>query len=253
MTYTKQTYEIKSSQKPHYFIGSKIRGTLGYALREEVCINPTLKHKSTCEGCWNVNDCIFYKFYEQQNIIHNYRLDFKLNSQKYKFSILLFEDAIKYKEEIKKATLKSLNQYKDIDYKEKTKTLKTKKHNSIIRLEFITPLRIKKNNTFATKDIDLQDILVSIHKRDLGLKKEPFKPIEINKDVKLISKNIRYQNIIRKSNKQNKKMNLGGLMGEIIISGVDKHTYNLLKLGEVIGVGKSTVFGLGKIKIEDIK
>jgi CRISPR/Cas system endoribonuclease Cas6 (RAMP superfamily) len=48
-------------------------------------------------------------------------------------------------------------------------------------------------------------------------------------------------------------MNLGGLMGEILINNADKEIYRLLKLGEVIGVGKSTVFGLGKIKVEEIK
>jgi CRISPR/Cas system endoribonuclease Cas6 (RAMP superfamily) len=47
-------------------------------------------------------------------------------------------------------------------------------------------------------------------------------------------------------------MNLGGLMGEMIISDVNKEVYDLLKIGEVIGVGKSTVFGLGKIKVEDL-
>jgi CRISPR/Cas system endoribonuclease Cas6 (RAMP superfamily) len=47
-------------------------------------------------------------------------------------------------------------------------------------------------------------------------------------------------------------MNMGGLMGEMIIMNVDKKVYSLLKLAEVIGVGKATVFGLGKIKIEEI-
>ncbi len=41
-------------------------------------------------------------------------------------------------------------------------------------------------------------------------------------------------------------------MGEMIISNIDKKSYQLLKTGEIIGVGKQTVFGLGKIKVEDI-
>jgi CRISPR/Cas system endoribonuclease Cas6 (RAMP superfamily) len=45
---------------------------------------------------------------------------------------------------------------------------------------------------------------------------------------------------------------MGGVLGEIVLSGVDKNTYDLLKLGETIGVGKQTVFGLGKYKMEDI-
>jgi CRISPR/Cas system endoribonuclease Cas6 (RAMP superfamily) len=38
----------------------------------------------------------------------------------------------------------------------------------------------------------------------------------------------------------------------MIISNLNQEVYDLLKIGEVIGVGKSTVFGLGKIKIEEL-
>lgn len=48
-------------------------------------------------------------------------------------------------------------------------------------------------------------------------------------------------------------MNLGGLMGEFWISNLDEKSYQLLKLGELIGVGKQTVFGLGKINIKGVK
>jgi CRISPR/Cas system endoribonuclease Cas6 (RAMP superfamily) len=33
---------------------------------------------------------------------------------------------------------------------------------------------------------------------------------------------------------------------------IDKKSYKLLKLGEIIGVGKQTVMGLGRIEVEDI-
>ena len=247
MTYTKQTYEIEA-KKPYLFIGSKVRGALGYALKEEVCINPSFE----CKACFAANECIFYKMYEMQNITHDYRLDFKLENEKYKFSILLFDDAQKFNKEIKKATLKSLEKYKDVTYKEKSKKLKTKGFSSIIKLTFLTPLRIKKQNRFATNDIDLFDILLSIKKRYLALKKLPDEKLDISQEYKVISKNLKYQELVRRSNKQDTKMNMGGLMGEMIISNIDKKTYELLKLGEIIGVGKSTVFGLGKIKIEEI-
>jgi CRISPR-associated endoribonuclease Cas6 len=250
MQYKKLTFNIKS-KKPHFFIGSKIRGALGYSLKDEVCVNPSFE----CKDCFFAKNCIFHKFYEQQNITHNYRLDFKLHSDKFKFSMLLFEDAIKHKDDIQKAILKSLKEYENIKYKEKTKELKSKKRfSSVVKLEFLTPLRIKKANIFAIypDDITLNDILFSIHRRNLELTKQPFKRVEFNKDIKIVSKNLKYQEITRRSNKQNTMMNLGGLMGEMVLSDVDKHTYDLLKLGEIIGVGKSTVFGLGKIKIEDI-
>lgn len=247
MTCTKQTYNIKA-KKPYLFIGSKVRGAFGYALKEEVCINPSFE----CKGCFAAKECLFYKFYEEQNTTHEYRLDFKLHSDKYKFSILLFGDAKKHKEVVHKAMLDSLKEYSYIDFKEKEKKLKIKQKSKIIKIAFLTPLRIKKQNRFATKDIELLDILLSIHKRYLDLQKLPYERVKLNTNYKIISKNLRYQELTRRSNKQNTKMHLGGLMGELIVNNVNEEIYKLLKIGEVIGVGKSTVFGLGKIKVEDL-
>ena len=248
MTYIKQTYKIVLTKKPNFFIGSKIRGGLGYALKEEVCVNPTFE----CKGCFAAKECVFYQFYEEKNTTHSYRLDFKLYTDKYKFSLLLFEDAKRHKDVLHKAMMHSLKEYKKVKFKAKSKVFEEKKASKIIKLKFITPLRIKKQNRFATKDIDLLDILLSIYRRDLELKKLPYKRIKLDTRYTTVMKNLRYQELTRRSNKQNKLMNLGGLMGEMVISGVSKEIYNLLKLGEVIGVGKSTVFGLGKIKVEDI-
>ena len=33
---------------------------------------------------------------------------------------------------------------------------------------------------------------------------------------------------------------------------IDKRSYELLKLGEIIGVGKQTVMGLGRIEVIDL-
>jgi len=248
MNYIKQTYEITLAKKPYLFIGSKIRGAFGYALKDEVCVNPSFR----CQGCFAQKSCVFYTLYELQNTTHPYRLDFKLHSKNYKFSLLLFEELQKHSSTIQKAMMNSLKDYKNIHYKEKVKKLKLKKPQKVIKLEFLTPIRLKKQNRFLTKDVELLDILLSIHRRKQDLKKQAYKKIEINKTYKIISKHLHYQELVRKSNKQNTTMNLGGLMGEMIISNITKELYELLKLGEVIGVGKSTVFGLGKIKVEDI-
>ncbi|MDF1884320.1 CRISPR system precrRNA processing endoribonuclease RAMP protein Cas6 [Sulfurimonas sp. SAG-AH-194-C21] len=247
MEYLKLSYKI-DAKKPYIFIGSKIRGAFGYALKEEVCVNPIFK----CENCFSAKECIFYDFYEAQNTTNNFRLDFKLFSKKYKFSLLLFGEAQKHKSALHNAMMNSLKEYKNIDFKEKVKNLEKKKTVKIIKLSFITPLRMKKKNRFATRDIDLLDILLSIYKRHRDLKGLDFERANIDTSYKVVSKHLLYQELTRRSNKQNTKMQLGGLMGEMVISNVSKEVYNLLKLGEVIGVGKSTVFGLGKIKIEDV-
>jgi CRISPR-associated endoribonuclease Cas6 len=235
--------------KPHHFIGSKMRGMLGYALKDEVCINPTLK----CEGCFAAKECVFYEMYEKTNATHKYRLDFKLYNKQYVFSIYLF-DALQSKEaSIKKAMLKALDEYKTVEFKSKEKKFKKPKQGtSLLKLTFETPLRIKKQNTFARDDIELIDILRSAYKRNRDLKGKVHKPLKIDENYKIVSKHLHYKELTRRSNKQKTTMNMGGLMGEMIIMNVDKKVYGLLKLAEVIGVGKATVFGLGKIKIEEI-
>ena len=248
MTYTILKYKV-AAPKPHLFIGSKIRGMLGYALKEEVCINPSYR----CKGCFAANECTFYDMYEKSNTTHYYRLDFDLYEKRYKFSIYLFGILQQQKDAISKAMMKVLFPYGTVEVKSKTKKIKKYKTvPKVIKLTFITPLRIKKQNRFVKKEIGITELLRSIHKRakDLGVEKLPILPLE-NEGI-VVSQNFRYQELVRRSNKQNTTMKMGGLMGEIVISDMGKEAYRLLKLGEIIGVGKATVFGLGKIKIEEI-
>jgi CRISPR-associated endoribonuclease Cas6 len=174
-------------------------------------------------------------------------------AKKYKFSLFLFGESQKHKETMHKAIVNSLAEYKEFTYKQKSKKLKIKSYTPIVKLSFLTPLRIKKQNRFARKDIELLDILLSIHRRYLDLQSLPYEKVQLDTEYKIVTKNLYYQELTRRSNKQNTKMNLGGLMGEIVVSGVSKEVYELLKIGEVIGAGKNPVFGLGKIKVEEIK
>ena len=63
---------------------------------------------------------------------------------------------------------------------------------------------------------------------------------------------LQYKQLHRKSNRQKQILSIDGLIGELMITNIDKKSYQLLKLGELIGVGKQTVMGLGKIEIEDL-
>jgi len=78
-----------------------------------------------------------------------------------------------------------------------------------------------------------------------GYKKFPY-----NIEGEIVSTNLHYKELTRRSNRQKSTMNLGGLMGEITIEGLNKESYEVLKVGELLGAGKSTVFGLGKIEVE---
>jgi len=47
-------------------------------------------------------------------------------------------------------------------------------------------------------------------------------------------------------------MRIGGVVGEMVLEGVDERAYRLFRVAEILGVGKLGTFGLGKIKVEDL-
>lgn len=273
MNYTKISIIIKPEQKIPYFIGSQLRGALGYALKKVTCINPSFK----CDGCFAISNCLYYEFYEEKNVFHKFRFDFELGKEYYDFSFYLFDDATQKLPYVVSAFHMMLTQnglgverktYKNFDMyindescmkngqinlpKDCIKNLTIDKISQNISLEFITPLRIKKENKFIRGDsLELKDIINSIYQRQMKLLGRGHKKFPYEIKGKLVKKELRYKELTRKSNRQKTTMNLGGIMGTIEINNLNKEGYEVLKVGELIGVGKSTVFGLGKIKMED--
>lgn len=271
MNYVKITTTIKN--KPPYFIGSQLRGALGYALKDVSCINPTAK----CDGCFATDSCLYYQFYEEKNSFHKFRFDFKLGGEFYDFDFYLFDDATTKLSYVVSALYMMLTKnglgsdkqtYSEFEMfvdglsilenqqiklpQHFTKEFQLDKICQDITLHFQTPLRIKKANRFVRGDeLELKDIINSIYQREMKLLNKAHQkfPYEIKGEV--VEKNIRYKELVRKSNRQKTMMNLGGVMGEMKIKGLSKECFEVLKLGELIGVGKSTVFGLGKIKVEE--
>lgn len=274
MQYVKISLLIKPEQKPPYFIGSQLRGAFGYALKKVTCINPIYK----CENCFSATNCTYYQFFEKKNSFHSYRFDFELGTDLYDFNLYLFEEATGALPYIvsslhmmltKKGLGKERRTYKDFNLyindsdclingeiklpKKYIQTFDIKDYKKNITLTLVTPLRIKKHNRFVRdENIELEDIINSIYQRQMqiigkGHKKFPY-PIEAD----IVEKDLHYKELTRMSNRQKTTMNLGGIMGEIKINGLSRECYNILKVGELIGVGKSTVFGLGKIKMEEI-
>lgn len=261
---------------PPFFIGSQIRGALGYALKSVVCT----KDDGKCESCQSTQSCAFFDFYVRKNAYHNFCFDFKLGAPRYDFNIYLFESAIQNAPIILASLHKMLCEiglningtreiFKDIvifvndkfcfcndDIKmplDFCTRFTPKSFAPRIKLTFQTPLRIKKNNVFVRDDcLSLHDIFSSIFKRKLsilGKEGESLPKFSAN----LISTNLRYTELYRKSNAQKVDMNLGGLMGEILIDNLDKQSYELLKIGELIGIGKQCSFGMGRFRIETDK
>ena len=266
MKYTKLSIIIKSTNKPPYFIGSQIRGAFGYALKN------ILNQQDLDENIYN-------KFFEQKDVTHKYRFDIRLGLQSYEFSFYLFDDACDevyncisaFHEMLTKVGLgKNNDTYENFEiyvnkkrvYKNGTleffdnyiKNFKEPKYKKNIILRLETPLRIKKDGKFIIDDsIELESILNSIYQRSLALQNKEFEKLPFKSEFKIKSKDIFFNDIKRFSNVQNTSMQLGGVMGEMWISNLDEESFKLLKLGELIGVGKQTVFGLGKISIGGIK
>ncbi len=273
MQYSKLSIIIKPNNKIPNFIGSQIRGALGYALKKVTCINPSYK----CDGCFATNNCLYYQFYEKKNSFHKYRFDFELGFEYYNFDFYLFDDACEKLPYVVSAFYMMLTQnglgkerttYKDFDMyvndsscidkhqiklpKEYIKTFQIDTICQDITLKLVTPLRIKKENIFVRGDtLELKDIVNSIYQRQMQLLGAGYKKFPYEIEGEIVAKELHYKELTRESNRQKTTMNMGGIMGQIKIKNLNKESSEVLKLGELLGVGKQTVFGLGKIKVEE--
>ena len=274
MRYAELRVLFRSSKKPPFFIGSQVRGAFGYALKSVSCISPSYK----CCECFAKESCLYYDFFEKKNSYHRYRLDFELGAEIYDFGIVLLGNACEKLPYIASAAYMMLKKYglgKDrIKYEKfdmfvngsvclKDDTISLPKDyarefsfdgdDGDVKVKFITPLRIKKDNIFLKNDnICLRDILNSIYQRRLSVFGQNHEALPCEIKGEITKKDLRYVELTRRSNRQNATMNLGGLVGSLQIRGVSKECMELLKLGEIIGAGKQTVFGLGKIETEDM-
>ena len=265
---------VNTNHKPSYFTGSMIRGAMGHALKKVTCINPSYK----CQGCFAQSSCLYYNFYEQQNNFHNYRFEIELGSGKFDFALYLFNNACdglpyilsalqitlmengltKYNYQFQDLTI-TINGIEVFDGKEfksldiPQKSLEIDSFCPDIKIKLLTPLRIKKSNQFLRDNVDIEDILRSIYQKSQEFEtgEKAFK-LDYKPTYKTVVKALNYQSLVRKSSRQNKRMKMDGIIGEIAIMGLDERSYRLLKLGEIIGVGKQTVMGLGRVEVIDL-
>lgn len=261
---------------PPYFIGSLIRGAFGYGLKDVVCSEDS----GRCETCQHTKDCLYYDFYESKNA--PYRLGFNLGSEIYDFDLFIFSDFESRAPLILAGMHKALSEIglfingKKITFSDFSAFINDKlvyengnlnlpsefelvfrkpdsaPKNLILHLK--SPLRIKKNNAFIfdSSALEMSDILSSIYHKYCDVKgiqkaKLPFIP-----RIEILDSNLEFIELVRKSNRQQSYMNFGGIIGKMQLKSVDENSYNLLKAGEILGVGKQTSFGLGNIEIGEI-
>ncbi|HOD52936.1 MAG TPA: hypothetical protein PKJ08_00275, partial [Candidatus Cloacimonadota bacterium] len=65
-----------------------------------------------------------------------------------------------------------------------------------------------------------------------------------------VSSNLIWREKYRKSFRQNQKMSIGGLIGNVIIEKPHPELVLILKTGELVQAGKQTAFGNGKYFLE---
>ncbi len=268
--------EVKTNSKlkAPYFTGSMLRGAFGYALKKVVCINPSYR----CEGCFAKESCLYYDFYEKPNSFHPFRFDIKLESSNYNFGLYLFNQITDKLPYILSALHKMLTEigisrenytfqnieisvnntviYRNNKFRLRNLTPKEFHLDSYcrkVKIQLLTPLRIKKNNKLLRENLEVEDILRSIYQREQELNSgKRVHKLNYTPKVGTTLKLLQYKHLKRKSNRQKQTLRIDGLIGEMVVTNIDKESYHLLKLGEIIGVGKQTVMGLGKIEIEDL-
>lgn len=146
----------------------------------------------------------------------------------------------------------------DVDTIEIPDDLKPEELLGSLSIRFITPLRIKYNRDLVVRPEF--HILIRNLLRRLGLlyyfhcgNKKPkwdHKTI-INHatEIEIKSSSLKWLDWERYSSRQDSRMRLGGLIGEITYYGDIKPFLPLLRAGEILHAGKNTSFGLGRYEI----
>lgn len=129
-----------------------------------------------------------------------------------------------------------------------------------LTIEFLTPTRLKFENSL-TSDLEFHILIRNLLRRlsvlsyfhcgrrlDLDFKGL----IERAKQVETVSRSLRWVDWERYSARQETTMLMGGFVGTAEFRGALAEFVPLLKLGEVVHVGKGTVFGLGLFQLKGI-
>ena len=115
------------------------------------------------------------------------------------------------------------------------------------------PLRIKENNKFARESVALHTLVNNIHSRYRQLKGEAPTRLDYRVEGEIVSSTLKFVEMQRYSCRQHNGMSMGGLKGTMKVKNLDKKSYEYLKIGEIIGAGKQTVFGLGSYTLKEMK
>ena len=131
---------------------------------------------------------------------------------------------------------------------------------SAVCVHLFTPLRIKRHGSFVgAAELEPSDLLRNLYARMAKLAElyggdpEPFDWRVIGQDaagITLVDKLLRWHEWTRFSSRQNTRMQMGGLLGELVLEGDALPLFwPALWLGQWVHVGKGTSFGLGGYRL----
>ena len=133
--------------------------------------------------------------------------------------------------------------------------------NGELTLEFLLPLRIQrigkiiKNREELTAELFyeamIRRVLLVSHLFCGGEAQYPNE--NLTSKISIKENRLNYVNVMRYSNRQKTKMEFGGFLGKITFEGKLDELTKLARLTEHLHLGKNTVFGLGKFKINNLQ
>jgi len=268
--------KVNSPVKPSFFMGSTLRGTFGYLLKEDVCIAPSYE----CKGCSYQDECLYYEFYEAETLYRSFRFDIRLDQENYDFGLYLFGDHSRHLRTLIKVLHKMLLSHKlangkvsfpnskiFLNSKEicfddsqtlmpfvgQSQTITLKNHCRDLAIVLQTPILIKDKDTANPykMDLTLDEVLFSIYKRKIFFETKEVKvSLPYTPSYRVITSHFQDVQTKRRSDRQRQKIILKGVVGELIVTDIDVESYELLKWGEILAVGNKTAFGHGVIELK---
>ncbi len=308
MTIKAQTYtftcRFTSEARLPGYLGSTLRGALGWALKKTSCA----LRRQQCADCLLREQCAYAWIFETERYRtgdgravnarpHPFVLQPGENTaggkkagDKLVFSLLLLDRANELLPQIVYAvrlmgesgigagrrhtmgrfTLEQVTASGQSVYSGKNRVLRTPetpgciqltRHDdtdiSLIKVELLTPLRLKQNNRLNLR-LPFHVLVRACLRRIASLEEaygggEP--PLDYRglvnraKQVRTPKENIHWQPLFRWSNRQKQKISLAGLAGSALYQGDLAEFMPLFRYCQQVNIGKQTVFGLGKIEV----
>jgi hypothetical protein len=131
-----------------------------------------------------------------------------------------------------------------------------------VRIRLVTPLRVQRNgNLVSAEELGMGDLLAPLIRR-ISLLSYFHGPVPLEGDfasitekargLPLLESDLRWEDGVRHSGRQGKRVPTGGLLGELVTEIPDNDPlWPFLWLGQWTHAGKGTVMGLGKYRLED--